>query len=271
MQEKSIYQWLRESSNLLADHLIPSARLDAEIILAHTLKRPRTWLHAHSNEPLDPRRAEIASARIRLRLDHTPVAYIIGHKEFYGRRFYVTPSTLIPRPESEALIELLKNHLKSTYKTLIDIGTGSGCLGITAKLELPELSVTLSDVSRYALNVAERNAAACHVSVELVESNLLPVASSYDIVIANLPYVDKHWHRNKETNYEPGLALFARDNGLALIKKLIDQTASGLNAAGLLLLEADPRQHAAITGYATEHGLSLIASDGYALALTRLK
>lgn len=268
MQEKSIHQWLREASNLLADHLIASARLDAEIILAHTLNRPRTWLHAHSGERLDPRREQIAGARVRLRLDHTPVAYIIGHKEFYGRRFYVTPSTLIPRPESEALIELLKKHLKKSYTTCIDIGTGSGCLGITAKLEAPELVVTLSDVSRYALNVAERNAAACHADVELLEDNLLPAGSSYDIIIANLPYVDKHWQRNKDTEYEPDLALFARRGGLALINKLITQCMTGLSTGGLLLLEADPRQHTAITNYATEQGLSLIEINGYALAFT---
>ncbi|HEU0266285.1 MAG TPA: peptide chain release factor N(5)-glutamine methyltransferase [Candidatus Saccharimonadaceae bacterium] len=265
----TIIAWLRDASTTLADHLIPSARLDAEIILAHTINRPRTWLHAHGDDTLDPRRMEIANARVRLRLDYTPIAYIIGHKEFYGRRFYVTPSTLIPRPESEALINLLKKRMKKSYKTCIDVGAGSGCLGITAKLEYPKLNVTLSDVDRHALHVAERNANACHATVETIVNSLLPPGSVYDIIIANLPYVDKTWYRNEETNFEPGRALFAPDGGLALIKKLINQTKRGLAPGGLLLLEADPRQHGAVTDYATKHNLSLVASEGYALAFTR--
>ena len=96
--------WLRDAAEQLANALIPSALLDAEIILAHTLRKSRTWLHAHGDEPIDPRQQEIAEARLQLRLERTPVAYIIGHKEFYGRLFKVTPASLIPRPESQGRI-----------------------------------------------------------------------------------------------------------------------------------------------------------------------
>ena len=110
----TISDWLTDATAALQRAHLPTARLDAEVILAHTIRRPRTFLHAHSEEPLLPRHEEIANARIDLRCDRVPVAYIVGHKEFYGRNFKVTTATLIPRPESEALIELLEKALPSS-------------------------------------------------------------------------------------------------------------------------------------------------------------
>lgn len=260
----TISDWLKKSSAELQNAAVDSARLDAEIILAHTLNKSRTWLHAHSDEHIDERRREIADTRIELRKDHTPIAYITGHKEFYGRPFKVTPSTLIPRPESENLIDLLKKHSSPNHKNLIDVGTGSGCLGITAKLELPALSVSLSDISRHTLSVAEKNARNLHASVQTIESDLLPSGGSYDIILANLPYVDSSWERNKETDFEPELALFANDNGLELIKKLIDQSARQITSSGLLLLEADPRQMVSIRAYASSNDFTPIETSGFA-------
>lgn len=266
-------QWIRDASEELANAGIATARLDAEIILAHTIHRSRTWIHAHGDELLDARRIEIANARLALRLDRVPVAYIIGHKEFYGRVFKVTPSTLIPRPESESVIELLKRHLPQHAATLIDIGTGSGCLGITAKLELPQLSVTLSDVSHYALKVAASNAETLGAEVATVRSNLfaefhLPNAV-FDCIVANLPYVDITWERSPETDHEPREALFADDGGFALIGRLLTQAHSYLSAGGLIVLEADPEQHQRIIESAQDHGLQHLESDGYGVALIR--
>lgn len=264
----TVSQWLRDSADQLADTGITSALLDAEIILAHTLHKSRTWLHAHNDDALTPRMIEIANARLDLRLDRTPIAYIIGHKEFYSRNFAVTPSVLIPRPESESIITLLKRHRSVAAQRLIDIGTGSGCLGITAKLELPELAVTLSDVSRHALTVAIRNATALNAEVVTARSNLLAhVDGKYDIIIANLPYVDSSWERSPETDYEPQLALFADNSGLALIDQLIDELPATLNKPGLVLLEADPVQHNAIITKAHAIGLEHVETDGYAIAL----
>src|SRR5690606_464298 len=104
----TIDAWLKQTTNELADAMFESPRLDAEIILAHTLGSSRTWLHAHGDEPLEGRQVEIANSRLDLRLDRVPIAYIIGHKEFYGRPFSVTPQVLIPRPESEQLIDHLR-------------------------------------------------------------------------------------------------------------------------------------------------------------------
>ena len=274
MIKKSIFPtiniWLRDAAEELAAVGITSALLDAEIILAHTLRKSRTWLHAHHEDPIGLRELEIANARLALRLDRTPIAYIIGHKEFYSRLFKVTPSVLIPRPESESVIELLRKYLPEQAVTLLDVGTGSGCLGITAKLELPRLHVTLSDVSRHALKVAEENAAAQQAEVTILRSDLLEhIPGIYDIIIANLPYVDPSWERSPETNVEPSLALFADDGGLKLIYRLLEQLPGALTPGGIALLEADPQQHRALIATAKKYSLSHIATSGYIVVLGR--
>lgn len=260
--------WLRDAAEEFASAGIMSALLDAEIILAHTLRRSRTWLHAHSGDALDPRVEDIANARAQLRLDRTPVAYIIGHKEFYGRLFKVTPSVLIPRPESEEIITLLKTYAPKDAHTLIDVGTGSGCLGITAKLEQPQLDVTLADISRHALKVAEANAETLNATVTVMKSDLLEsIPAPYDIVIANLPYVDESWERSPETNHEPKLALFADNAGLKLINRLLEQLPGALTPGGTALLEADPEQHSRLIATAKKYSLSHITTSGYIVVL----
>jgi len=274
----TVNDWLAEATHQLVFKNVPSARLDAELLLAHTLRQPRTWLHGHGDDELEDRMIEIANARLDLRIDRVPVAYIIGHKEFYGRRFKVTTATLIPRPESEALIELLKKALPKNESLLnerplrlVDVGTGSGILGITAKLEHPELDVTLADISRHALKVAATNATTLQADVALLQSNLLaeyPFVA--DIIVANLPYVNPEWERSPETNHEPPLALFAEKNGLALIFELLTQTKAKLVNGGKLLLEADPEQHPEIVKEAIKNGLVLTETNDYAILLEKL-
>lgn len=266
----SIQAWLRDSAEMLADAGITSALLDAELILAHTMRKNRTWLHAHNDEQLTERQLEIAHARLQLRLDRTPLAYIIGHKDFYGRLFKVTPSVLIPRPESEAIITCLRQYEPHAGR-LVDVGTGSGCLGITAKLEIPALDVTLTDNSRHALAVARENATRLHAHVDIIQSDLLSdTFGTFDGIIANLPYVDASWERSPETNCEPAEALFANNNGLALINKLIVQTGTALNNSGWLYLEADPRQHAAIITKASNLQLVHRITDGFCLVFQKI-
>jgi len=275
----TVNDWLAEATHQLVFKSVPSARLDAELLLAHTLRQPRTWLHGHGDDGLEARIVEIANARLDLRLDRVPVAYIIGHKEFYGRRFKVTTSTLIPRPESESLIELLKNALPKNESLLheralrlVDVGTGSGILGITSKLEHPELDVTLTDISRHALKVATANATTLNANVSTLQSNLLadyPFIA--DVVIANLPYVNPEWERSPETDHEPAMALFAEQNGLALIFELLTQTKSKLVNGGKLILEADPEQHPEIIKEAIKNGLVLTETIEYGMLLEKLK
>jgi release factor glutamine methyltransferase len=277
-QMPAINEWLVEATRRLSLSGIPSARLDSELILAHTIRATRSHLHAHPEEILSARAVDIADARLRLRLERVPVAYIIGHKEFYGYQFYVTTATLIPRPESESLIELLKRVvprnstlLREAPLRLVDVGTGSGSLGITAKLLHPELDVTLSDLSRHALKIAEKNATSLAADVTILQSNLLadyPFAAN--IIVANLPYVDIEWERSPETDHEPANALFAAQNGKALIYELIVQTKSALVNGGSLILEADPEQHSDIVQYARNYGLLLVEKDGYGLLFEKV-
>ena len=252
-----ISEWLKIATKSLKTASIPSARLDAELILANTLRKNRTYLHVHLDEEIDPRRFDIANARLDLRLDRVPIAYILGYKEFYGRRFTVSPSVLIPRPESEDLISLFLELTTSEIveKVLIDVGAGSGCLGITAKLERNNLSVILSDISKPALNVAEKNANALNADVHIQQQSLLNgQLKPVDYIFANLPYVDKNWDVSPELQYEPDIALFAEDEGLKLILQLISQAPRCLTSEGLLFIEADPQQHNRIIDEAVKNG-----------------
>ncbi len=273
----TIAAWLQAANTELSNIGIASARLDAEIILAHTLSRSRSWLHAHNDEELALRQREIAGARLDLRLDHVPIAYIIGHKEFYGRRFFVSPSTLIPRPESEQLIELLSEYLPSTQplgiasaKQLVDIGTGTGCLGITAKLEHPELSVSLVDVSAQALVVAEKNAHQYNADVTLLQSDLLAqYPYTPDIVLANLPYVDPSWETPDDLAHEPALALFAHDHGLSIIARCFEDLSVRMRPGATAFFEADPRQWKSIETIAADNGFVVEATREFARQFTK--
>lgn len=273
----TIEGWLTEASDLLSKAGIDSARLDAELILAHTLRKPRTYLHAHTDDTLDERHKDIADARIILRIEHTPIAYIVGHKWFYGRQFKTTPVALIPRPESEAIIDVLDGLITKNLSFLpeqvhlVDVGTGTGCIGITAKLEWPQLDVTLTDTNTHALNLAKENAAALNADVHFVKANLLHgYATPLDIIVANLPYVDKKWQVSPETKTEPQDALFAPDNGLFLIKKLIMQAESLLKTNGHLILESDRRQHEDIIAHAKQHSLKHVRTDGLITHFVRI-
>ena len=264
-----INSWLTVATRKLAKAEIKSARLDAELILSHTIRKPRTYLHAHSDEDIESGREEVANARLQMRIEHTPVAYIVGHKEFYRRRFQTTPATLIPRPESESFITLLKDiitkdeSLLLTKNNLVDVGTGTGCLGITAKLEWPELNVILTDESQHALNLASKNAHLLGADISLLKNNLLRgFTLSADIILANLPYVDPTWDVSIETKKEPDEALFARNGGLDLIFQLIEQSSQILNAQGHLLLESDMRQHSDVITYAKKHEFNHLKTDG---------
>ena len=266
----NIATWLKNAAKQLKAIGIASARLDAELILANTLRKNRTYLHAHLDEEIDPRRVDIAEARLSLRLDRVPLAYILGYKEFYGRKFTVSPAVLVPRPESEEVITLFLALTAGEIapKTLIDVGTGSGCLGITAALERPSLRVILSDISPRALKVAEKNASNLQARVTLQQQSLLSgQIESVDYIFANLPYVDRDWDVSPELRHEPAEALFAADNSLQLIKTFIEQAPRHLTTGGLLFLEADPRQHQAILDQAKDHGLHEVETRGFIIVL----
>lgn len=271
-QTPAINDWLTDALNQLSKASVPNARLDAEIILAHTLHKSRTYLHAHPEQIISASQIKTANLNLDKRLSRVPIAYIIGHKEFYGREFIVTPATLIPRPESEDIITALKILLPTTYylpsTKLLDVGTGCGCLGITAKLEFPSIGVTLIDISNDALKVAKQNVKKLSANVTIIQSDLLQnYSEKADIIIANLPYVDKTWNRSPETNHESAMALFANDHGMSTIKKLIVQAKNSLTPGGYLIIEADPIQHAPLTKYAKKQSFTPLHRLGYVITL----
>jgi release factor glutamine methyltransferase len=267
----TIQQWLIDATSRLVEAGIPSARLDVLILLSDELEQTKAQILAHDDELLSQEQFDNLEMKLQRRAAREPIAYIRGHQEFYGREFTVTPDVLIPRPETETLIELLETLAVESPTTLVDIGTGSGAIAITAKLEHPTWQVIATDVSAEALAVAKTNAAHLEADISLRSGTLLgPLTEPVDIIAANLPYVDLAWERSSpETNYEPALALFADSHGLQLIYDLLDQAPDALTDSGYILLEADPEQHDAIISYARAKSLQHVNTEGYIVGLAR--
>lgn len=267
----TIQKWLIDATTTLVEAGVPSARLDALILLSDELGQTKAQLLAHDDETLSQEQFDSLEMKLQRRTAREPMAYIRGHQEFYGRDFVVTPNVLIPRPETETLIELLETLDVEQLPTLADIGTGSGTIAITAKLEHPDWHVIATDVSEDALAVARDNAARLEADIAFTQGSLLHALSEpVDIIAANLPYVDRAWERfSPETDYEPALALFADNSGLQLIYDLLDQSSDLLNENGHILLEADPEQHDAILSYAKTKSLRHVQTEGYIVVLSR--
>lgn len=277
----TISDWLTWAAKEFERANIMSARLDAELLLCHMLGVDRAWLIAHSSDSLaraalsqkgGTRRQglrEYGEKLVLQRLKHQPIAYLTGKKDFYGREFIVTPDVLIPRPETETMIELLTLPAESS-KNLIDVGTGSGAIAVTSKLAFPHLAVEAVDISDDALKIAKKNAKNFGAAVKFYSSNLLQnSAAQYDIICANLPYVSRDWKVSPEVRAEPDVALYADDDGLDLIKALIIQAAAKQTGGSFLLLEADVRQHEDIVNFAQEHGYSSFQTEGLIVTLQK--
>lgn len=229
------------------------ARLDSELILAEAIGKDRVFLYAHPEFELSEAQEQRADEMLAQRENHQSLAYILGRKEFYGREFTVNSDVLVPRPESEVFIELAK-ELKP--RMILDVGTGSGCLAITLKLEIPAAEVVALDISPKALEIAKANAKKLGADVEFHESDLLSAVKDekFDLIVANLPYVDKNWDwLSPELQFEPDLALYAGKEGLELIEKLVDSVEPNLEKDGKLMLESDLSQHEAIKAYVEQH------------------
>jgi release factor glutamine methyltransferase len=229
-----------------------SARLDATRLLADVLGRDAAWLHAHGEHELSPEEGARFEAAIARRERGEPVAYITGRAGFYGREFAVTPAVLVPRPESELLVELVLAALRapsreSSETRILDVGTGSGALAIALALELPAARVSAVDISGGALEVAARNARAHGVEarVAFVPSDLsdgLPPGPRFDAIVANLPYVPSAElaAAPDPTAFEPRLALDGGADGLALYRRLLAHAPELLAPGGILVMEAAP-------------------------------
>lgn len=257
--------WLAESAQKLKYQNIDSARLDSILLLSYITEKSREHILAHTDNELNPNDLRKLNYLIDLRISGLPIAYLINSKEFYGRSFYIDKSVLVPRPETEEIISLLLKHVTDTQQLeLIDIGTGSGILAITAKLQLPNLNVSAVDISDMALEVASKNAAIHSVKIDFKNQNLLDNTkpNSIDIILANLPYVPTNLTVSKEVLSEPNIAVFAENEGLELIYKLADQASLCLKKNGTVFIESLVDQQDHIINYLSKHNFELIDKSG---------
>ncbi len=259
----NILNWLEKAKTKVSS-------IDAELILLNILReKDRTYLISHDTRDLTEVEEEKANYYLNERAKNKPLAYIINSKEFYGREFYVDENVLIPRPETEDIIDIVKKIAENIdYPIIYDVGTGSGCIATTLKLEIPKAKVVAIDNSDKALEVAKKNSNELHSDIILQKSDLLNDAPdrNIDIVAANLPYVDKAWDwlDFDSLEYEPLTALYASNDGLALIYELINQVSARPDIKHLIL-ESDPSQHQKIIDYCHKKGLELVETRNFIL------
>lgn len=232
--------------------------IEIELLLAHMLKKPKEFIFLHPETILSTLHYKKVMQCVRRRQKSEPVAYILGYKDFLGLRFKVSRDVLIPRPETEWVVDRIMNQeleIKNGEPLqILDLGTGSGCIIISlAKLLSPKRldlnpSFYASDISKKALMVARQNAKAHHVKIKFIQSDLLEkIKINPDIIIANLPYGWSEWKNNtsaetKGLKFEPREALFTKDRGLYHINRLLKQVAQRKNKPIIIYLEFDPRQ-----------------------------
>lgn len=235
-----------------------SAAIDAEILLAHALSATREEMLAHDDRPLPARVLARYRALIARRAKHEPIAYLTGHKEFFGLDFFVDKNVLIPRPETEQLVELALSSLATRHLPLvIDIGTGSGAIAVSIAANDPNVTVIATDISAAALKLATRNAVTNDVAARIIfkRGDLLQPFLSFRgrensrtsiIITANLPYLPAAVYKKTALDirrYEPRSALVAGKDGLDLYDRLFDQAAAILSGRKLTILcEIDPSQ-----------------------------
>lgn len=279
MPKPTINTWLAQATaQLKRCNFINNARLEAELLLGFVLHCDRLQLQLRLDDIITDDQLSELNQILAQRLNNYPLAYITGVKDFYGRQFQVNPSVLIPRPESEVMIEQALQIVNNNFSVqatdvikILDIGCGSGALGLTLASELTERKInyqlTLADILQSALNVARHNAKNLAVAADFVVSDLLAniPSLSVNLILANLPYVDRQWSFVKNVEFEPELALYADNDGLALIFKLIDQLAATKNqtAQCWLFLESDPLQQSAIRKHLLEHNFTDIKQVDY--------
>lgn len=271
----SIADFLAISTKTLSEAGIASARLDSELILAHVLRRSREWLLAHDTDTLTQSQQRQARQLLLQRTQRRPIAYLTGRRDFYGHSFLVNEQVLVPRPESEAILAILDELAQDHHlRTVLDVGTGSGCLAISIKLAHPDLAVSACDISESALLVARRNAARLLPSgqqIKFCQSDLLnnlPVNSRFDLIVANLPYLSPGQDDlSPELAYEPAIALYADDDGLSLIKQLITTAPAHLTPRGYLLLEMNTKQVETVASYATDYRYQVVKQEPFHLLM----
>jgi release factor glutamine methyltransferase len=231
---------LQQGQQLLEEAGFAAPRLTAEVLLMHAIGCDRSWLYAHGRDELRELWWIHYGRYLHERLKGKPTQYITGHQEFWGRDFRVTPDVLIPRPETEHLIEAALERANAA-KTVLDIGTGSGAIAVTLALEM-KARVAATDLSLATLKVARENARKLGAKVEFAACDLGTAfaPNTFDLVVSNPPYVpagDEHNLQREVRDYEPPIALYGGADGLAIYQGLIPDAARLLTSGGWLIME----------------------------------
>ena len=256
----TVLEVLKLASDHFQKRASDSPRLDAEVLLAHALGLRRLDLYLKFDRPLTEAELGVYRELVARRAKGEPVAYLVGHKEFMGLDFAVTPAVLIPNPDTEVMVQRAVEIAREAVRPLrvADAGTGSGCIAIAIAHYAPNVEVVASDVAPDALEVAARNIAMHGLAgrIQLVCGDLMaPFTGSFDLVCANLPYVAAGSDLAPEVVAQPARALFADDQGAALVPRLLAEAPARLNPGGRVLAELDP-SIAALAVDAVNQGLA---------------
>lgn len=242
------------------------ARLEAELLLAHALDRPRSWFYAHAGDLLEPRDAREFEALLRRRDHGEPVAQITGHRGFWSLELAVTADTLIPRPETELLVELALERLpRAEPRRVIDLGTGTGAIALAIASERPLADITAVDASAAALQVARDNASEAGLPLRLLASDWFSAVAGecFDLIASNPPYIaedDPHL-RQGDLRFEPRSALASGPDGLDAIRRIVRDAPAFLAPGGWLLVEHGYDQGPAVRALMHDAGLQSVATE----------
>jgi release factor glutamine methyltransferase len=239
--------WIKSARQRLANQS-ETPGLESEILVTHILGQSRAWLATHPDTSLDDKTVDRLDQLLERLVSGEPLAYLLGHWEFYGRDFCVNPAVLIPRPETELLVESALSWFKAHpyHRRAVDVGTGSGCIAISLAADLKDINLIATDISFKALQVAQinKNRLLVNSRLHLVQADLLlSLPGPFDLIVANLPYIpEKKLVSLKVTEHEPRLALDGGQDGLRLIIELLRQSPARLATPGCILLEIEFEQ-----------------------------
>jgi release factor glutamine methyltransferase len=265
----TVNDWLADASYKLKAAGIKTNRLDALVLLEDMTKKDRAYLLAYPEKTLSSTNVLKLDTQIKRRSAHEPLAFIRGKTEFYGREFIINKDVLEPRPETETIIELLKKLVEPGRDniTIVDIGTGSGALAITAKLEFPKSFVMATDIDPKCLVLARRNAKKNAVKIEFRQGDLLePVFNVHrhiTALVCNLPYVPNDYRVNRAAAMEPRQAIYGGPDGLDIYRQLFGQIQTSALPVQYIFTESLPPQHKGLEKIAGHVGYSLKLSDDF--------